>query len=561
MSCSTCLPIDCVQDADFEYSIDRRTQLYGYVWDCPPGAYCFTPGVPVTMLCCDHRVVGEVPRGATLAQAQAALQELVRQCMAYRKACASGGTVDTNGDNDPIDTDEGVTICFSDAVCQTAECPDGTTFRWCLKAGAFMDTSCIAANAYALAEARRLAALYKVCLSDVQRTCCVGNPYTGTIVATGLPLATFPTPNYWEITAGSLPPGVSFETGWQTGLTRSFSGTPTTAGSYAFKVKVTTPNGAFIEKSYSLDVLEITTASPLTDAQLGVFYSVVLAVSGETAPATWEIESGTLPDGLLLDEATGVISGTPETGSDGDYTFTVKVTDANGSTCNKQLQLSVSALSPDLYWSFIGNSLDDLIQTVPLANTGCTATTGKIDEAYQLSPAGAFAQRELATGTIPEITFDLSEDWTISMWFKADTLPTGSHFVTLMALDTDDGGGNTNSLRVLLRPTGAIYAGIGSSSDTFAFVPGTDWHFLTVTYEVSTGILHLRIDNGVLGDLAPATVYAAFEGEFYVSKSTSAAPNVSDVIVDEIGLFFDKDLSNDDFDTLWNSGTGITWPW
>jgi len=57
-------------------------------------------------------------------------------------------------------------------------------------------------------------------------------------------------------------------------------------------------------------------------------------------PYRWDIVSGTLPSGLSLAES-GKISGT--TNAVGNHTFTVRVTDANGGTAQKQFTLEVAA--------------------------------------------------------------------------------------------------------------------------------------------------------------------------------------------------------------------------
>lgn len=74
--------------------------------------------------------------------------------------------------------------------------------------------------------------------------------------------------------------------------------------------------------------LSITTAS-LPNAQVGVAYSQTLVATGGTTPYSWSI-SGALPAGLSLNAATGVISGTPTTPTQGGSTasFTAQVTDS-----------------------------------------------------------------------------------------------------------------------------------------------------------------------------------------------------------------------------------------
>jgi hypothetical protein len=71
----------------------------------------------------------------------------------------------------------------------------------------------------------------------------------------------------------------------------------------------------------------VTTAS-LPGGVIGTAYSQTLQAAGGTAPYTWTIKSGSLPPGLSLNNATGMISGTPTTA--GTFNTTVSVTDANG---------------------------------------------------------------------------------------------------------------------------------------------------------------------------------------------------------------------------------------
>jgi large repetitive protein len=70
--------------------------------------------------------------------------------------------------------------------------------------------------------------------------------------------------------------------------------------------------------------------SRLASATVGVLYSVTIVASGGTAPYVYDVSSGTLPTGLSLNPATGVLSGTP--GTAGTYSFVVSVADSSTGT-------------------------------------------------------------------------------------------------------------------------------------------------------------------------------------------------------------------------------------
>ena len=87
------------------------------------------------------------------------------------------------------------------------------------------------------------------------------------------------------------------------------------------------------------------TTDTLPGGKVGEAYSQTLSATG-TTPITWGIDSGNLPAGLTLDEATGEISGTPTAA--GTASFTVKAENSAGSD-TKELSITITKAAPAEY--------------------------------------------------------------------------------------------------------------------------------------------------------------------------------------------------------------------
>jgi hypothetical protein len=77
------------------------------------------------------------------------------------------------------------------------------------------------------------------------------------------------------------------------------------------------------------------------DAVKGTLFSYTPPATGGTPPYTWQIATGTLPSGLILNPNTGALSGTPT--ATGSSTVTVQLTDSQSQTARKTLTIAVTA--------------------------------------------------------------------------------------------------------------------------------------------------------------------------------------------------------------------------
>ena len=190
------------------------------------------------------------------------------------------------------------------------------------------------------------------------------------------------TPYTWSLAAGSLamPAGLSFDP-----ATGAITGMPTAVGTTTLIFRLddeSTPN-QFVEKSLSLTIvttpqpLSITTSS-LPDGVVNQPYpQTALQASGGIQPYTWSV-SPALPNGLSLNVVgSGIISGTPQSGTAGTTTHTFTVFDSAApfnQTATKQLALKINS------------------EPAPLAITapaGTTLTKARVGRNYSYPLKGA----------------------------------------------------------------------------------------------------------------------------------------------------------------------------
>lgn len=161
----------------------------------------------------------------------------------------------------------------------------------------------------------------------------IGTAYSQTIVATG-----GTAPRTFSLAAGSLPPGLVLSSG---GV---LSGTPTTANSYGFTVRVTDNIGATATRVFSVTIINL---NPVVNdmgapvGEVGIPFSAQATASAGTPPYTFASVGGPLPAGVFL-SLSGAFSGTP--GVKGTYPITIRVTDATARTATRNVTITIVAV-------------------------------------------------------------------------------------------------------------------------------------------------------------------------------------------------------------------------
>jgi hypothetical protein len=135
--------------------------------------------------------------------------------------------------------------------------------------------------------------------------------------------------------SGALPANMALAS---TGaLVRTLSGTPTQAGTFPYAITVRDPwDGATKTSSVTLTVVDeigSSTQSNLSTRVTADFASPPPSTPTGTAPYTWTLLSGALPDGTALEASTGAIKGRP-TMAKAYAGIRLRATDANGAVAD-----------------------------------------------------------------------------------------------------------------------------------------------------------------------------------------------------------------------------------
>ena len=202
------------------------------------------------------------------------------------------------------------------------------------------------------------------------------------------------------VTVGSLPAGLNLST---SGL---LSGSPTQAGAINFTVTAADANTCIGTKQYTLTITQncgaLTVNPPsLPNGTAGTAYNQQLSTTGGTAPYSYGVTAGALPNGVTLTTA-GLLSGTPTQA--GVANFTVTATDANGCARQQSYTLTINAGCPTI--TITPATLPTVFLNVPYSQQ-LTASGGAAPYSFSIvsssvpAPGLTITTAGLLTGTIP----------------------------------------------------------------------------------------------------------------------------------------------------------------
>ncbi len=233
-----------------------------------------------------------------------------------------------------------------------------------------------------------------------------GTAYSQTLSASG-----GTAPYTYAVSAGNVPAGLTLASNG------TLSGTATVEGGFNFTVTATDANTFTASQAYAVTVAGPNLALPASNLPAGTagqaYTAAISPATGGTAPYSYALTAGALPSGVVLDAATGALSGTPTVS--GTFNFTLTVTDSTPSPAaqaNQSYTLSIA-----------GATLVPSQPTLPPAVRGTpysqvlTATGGVAPYTYSVAsgtlPAGlTLASNGVLSGTP---TAEGSTSFTIAM--------------------------------------------------------------------------------------------------------------------------------------------------
>ncbi|MBV6814665.1 putative Ig domain-containing protein [Xanthomonas campestris pv. passiflorae] len=350
-----------------------------------------------------------------------------------------------------------------------------------------------------------------------------GSAYSQTLTASGGTAA-----YTYAITSGALPAGITLASNG------TLSGTATLEGTFNFTVQATDANSFTGTQAYSLTVAGpnlVLPASTLPAGTAGQAYAAaVVPATGGTAPYSYAVTAGALPGGVVLDAATGGLSGTPTVS--GTFTFTLTVTDSTPSPAaqaSRSYALTVNAATlvlgqPTLPAAVRGSAYSQVL----------TASGGIAPYRYSIASGTLPAGLTLASdGTLSGTpTVQGTSSFTIAVADVAATMTDTAVTAAVTANDT----GSITAIAIASAPTNgtAVVRGLEVVYTPNAGFTGTDVLSYTATGAGGTSAAVTLTITVNVRPVAVSVTAAAVPGEAQqvdITRNATGGPFVAAAVV------------------------------
>ncbi|WP_425530276.1 beta strand repeat-containing protein [Xanthomonas campestris] len=354
-----------------------------------------------------------------------------------------------------------------------------------------------------------------------------GTAYSQTLSASG-----GTAPYTYAVSAGNVPAGLTLASNG------TLSGTATVEGSFNFTVTATDANIFTASQAYAVTVAGPNLALPASNLPAGTagqaYTAAISPATGGTAPYSYALTAGALPSGVVLDAATGALSGTPTVS--GTFNFTLTVTDSTPSPAaqaNQSYTLSIAGATlvpsqPTLPPAVRGTPYSQVLTatggvapytysvasgTLPagltLASNGVLSGTPTAEGSTSFTIAVADAGNATATQAY---TFTVSTAAPVAVADTAATMSDAAVTVPVTANDT----GNITAIAIATAPTNGTAA-----------VNGLELVYTPAAGFVGTDVVSYTV-TGSGGTSAAATVTIAVNARpIAVSVTAEAVPGAA----------------------------------
>ncbi|MCC8621923.1 putative Ig domain-containing protein [Xanthomonas vesicatoria] len=311
-------------------------------------------------------------------------------------------------------------------------------------------------------------------------------------------------PYTYAIASGVLPAGLTLSSNG------TLSGTATVEGTFNFTVQVTDANSFTGTQAYALTVAGPTLvlpASTLPAGTAGQAYSAAITpATGGTAPYSYALTGGALPAGVVLDAATGGLSGTPTVA--GTFNFALTASDSTPSPAaqaSRSYALTIAAPQ---------------VVVAPTTVPGATRGTA-YSQALSASGGTAPYTYAIAGGVLPA-GLTLASNGTLSGTATVE----GTFNFTVQATDANSFTGTqayalTVAGPTLVLPASTLPAGTAGQAYTAAITPATGGT-APYSYALTGGALPAGVvlDTATGGLSGTPTVAGTFNFTLTASDST-----------------------------------------